>query len=58
MSTSRLALAVLLALLVGCASLAQQDAARQGWEARDAGRARACRGAYMSGSCISVGGGP
>jgi hypothetical protein len=58
MSTSRLTLAALLALLMGCASATQQDAARRAWDARDADRARECRGAYLSGSCIGVGGGP
>jgi hypothetical protein len=56
-SMTRLILGLLVALLMGCASAAQRDAAREAWDAHDATRARECRGAAITGTCIG-GGGP
>jgi hypothetical protein len=53
----RLVLGILLALATGCVSPAQQEAARQAWDAHDRERARECRGASLNGSCLG-GGGP
>jgi hypothetical protein len=49
----RIALAVLVAALLGCSPAAQQEA-RHAWEARDAERARECLqrgGQWIVGSC-------
>jgi hypothetical protein len=51
-------LGVLLAMLTGCMSAAEREAARKAWEESDGALARQCRGAVMQGSCISIGGGP
>jgi outer membrane biogenesis lipoprotein LolB len=50
-------LGVLLAMLTGCMSAAEPEAARKAWEEHDRELARNCRGAVMEGSCISIGGG-
>jgi hypothetical protein len=55
-SMNRLILALLAALLMGCAA-GQRDAAREAWDAHDVQRARECRGAAITGTCIG-GGGP
>jgi hypothetical protein len=45
----------LLALLSGCVSVAQQEAARAAWEANDQLAAARCPGRSIDGACISGG---